>query len=226
MIGLSRQDRQRRRPSRELLGPDLQEEFLEPLLAAAKRADPDPGRDQPGQQVGRLLLGPAVGDLEPPRPERLASRRPAGSAADEPAEGVGSVPSRTSITRTPPPMIRSRTSSTVPLTTIRPRSMMATAVQNSVISARMCEEIRIVLPSAASRLQDVLQVDPPPRVDPAGRLVEQQDLRVGDQGLGQHHPLPHPPGEFGDHRAAASRAGRLAPGARRSPIGRSGFGIP
>ena len=97
-------------------------------------------------------------------------------------------------------MIRALTSSIRPLTTSRPRSMIATEVQNSFISARMCEEIRIVLPSAGQPLEDVLEVDPALRVDAAGRLVQEQHLRVGDQGLGQHQPLPHPARQLDDRR--------------------------
>jgi hypothetical protein len=47
------------------------------------------------------------------------------------------------------PITRVLTSSILPLTIICPRCMIATDVQNSCISVRMCEEIRIALPAAA-----------------------------------------------------------------------------
>ena len=95
-------------------------------------------------------------------------------------------------------MIRAFTSSIRPLTTSSPFSMIATDVQNSFISARMCEEIRIVFPSEASRLRMFLRSIRPLRIDAAGRLVEQQHLGFGNQRLGQHQPLPHAPRELDD----------------------------
>ena len=51
------------------------------------------------------------------------------------------------------PMIRRLTSSIRPPTTSRPRSMMATEVQNSFISARMCDEMSTAFPSAETLLR-------------------------------------------------------------------------
>src|SRR5262249_3902544 len=56
---------------------------------------------------------------------------------------------RTSTRSTVSPRIRALISSILPATTTRPRSMIATDVQNSDISVKMCEEISTVRPSAA-----------------------------------------------------------------------------
>src|SRR5208283_4525737 len=40
-------------------------------------------------------------------------------------------------------------------------------------------------------LEDVFQVDPALRVDPAGRLVQEQNLGDGNERLGQHQALSH-----------------------------------
>ena len=49
----------------------------------------------------------------------------------------------------------------------------------------------IVLPSRAQLAEQLAQLDPGARVEARGRLVEQQHLRVVDQGVGQAQPLLH-----------------------------------
>ena len=51
--------------------------------------------------------------------------------------------------------------------------------------------IRIVLPSDAQLAEELAQLDPGARIEARGRLVEQQDLRVVDEGVGQAEPLLH-----------------------------------
>ncbi len=58
------------------------------------------------------------------------------------------------------PMIRCWISAIVPLTTILPRSMIATDVQNSDISERMWEEISTRLLLGREPLHHILEVDP------------------------------------------------------------------
>ena len=207
------------------LAPTLRNSSSSPSLPRGERRDADPAPDERGEQVGRLRRGrPRSGTRRPCR----SSARPAPARRVGLDDARGTPPGRRAprSTRTPSPMTRALTSSILPLTTIRPRSMIATDVQNSDISARMCDEIRTVLPSAARRLEDVLEVDPPLRVDAAGRLVEDQDLRVGDQRLGQHQPLPHPPRQLDDHRRRASPSGRPGSSSRSIAAGRSARGMP
>ena len=51
--------------------------------------------------------------------------------------------------------------------------------------------IRIVLPSDAQLAKELAQLDPGARVQPGGGLVEQQDLRIVDERVGEAQPLLH-----------------------------------
>ena len=82
-------------------------------------------------------------------------------------------------------------SATRPWASTWPRSMIATEVHSSSSSGRMCDETRIVLPSAPQLAQELAQLDPGPRVEARGRLVEEQHLRVVDQRVGEAQPLLH-----------------------------------
>ena len=69
--------------------------------------------------------------------------------------------------------------------------MIATDVQNSSISVKMCDEIEHRPLLFSQPPQDVLEIDSPLGINTAGRLVQEQHLGVGHQRLGQHQPLPH-----------------------------------
>ena len=53
--------------------------------------------------------------------------------------------------------------------------------------------IRIVLPSVAQLAEELSKLDPGPRVQAGRGLVEEQDLRVVDEGVGEAQPLLHAP---------------------------------
>ena len=81
----------------------------------------------------------------------------------------------------------------------------------------MCDEKRIVRPSAAIERSSVHHVQPLARVHPVERLVEEQDRRVVDQRAGELGALAHP------LRVGADRAvGRLGQVDRGDRPGRRG----
>jgi hypothetical protein len=59
-------------------------------------------------------------------------------------------------------------------------------------SASTWLESRIVRPSLASRSQEVAQPADPLRIETVGRLVEDEDHRVADEGFRQAQALVHP----------------------------------
>ena len=77
--------------------------------------------------------------------------------------------------------------------------------------------------SVPMRRTSVEHLVAPGRVEPVGRLVEQQQLRVVDQRLGQLHPLLHAGGVAADRAVAllvqADVAQRLGGRARAPPCG-------
>ena len=58
------------------------------------------------------------------------------------------------------------------------------------------------MPSCPQLLQQRADLDPGPRVQAAGRLVQQQHLRIVQQHAGQAEPLGHAAGEAGDEGVA------------------------
>ena len=94
---------------------------------------------------------------------------------------ASAVRSTTQTTSTVPTRLRRTASSTVPLKISSPCSMMPILLHRSASSGRMCEEIRMVLPIRLQLLEQLADLDAGPRVQPAGRLVQQQHLRVVQQ---------------------------------------------
>ena len=129
----------------------------------------------------------------------MRSIAPARGSAPTTARNTSVSPS-TSTDSSVSPITRRLTSSIRPLTTTDPRSMIATDVQNSFISARMCDEIKTVFPSSPSRRRMFFKSIRPWGSTPLAGSSSKSDLRLGDQGLGQHQPLPHPPRQLDDHR--------------------------
>ena len=84
-------------------------------------------------------------------------------------------------------------SATRPWARTWPRSTIATLVHSSSSSGRMWLLMTIVLPSDAELAEQLAQLDPGARVEAGRRLVEQQDLRVVDQRVGQAQALLHAP---------------------------------
>ena len=91
-----------------------------------------------------------------------------------------------------------------------------------------CELSSTATPRDLQRQHDVADVDPAERVERAGRLVEDDELRPGDQGDGQPEPLLHALGEAADPvvravgQADERQARRAAPRpARRRPASRT-----
>ena len=76
-------------------------------------------------------------------------------------------------------------SATRPCASTWPRSTMATLVHSSSSSGRMWLLIRIVLPRARSSRRSSRSSTLALRVQPRGGFVEQQDLRVMDERVGQ-----------------------------------------
>ena len=93
-------------------------------------------------------------------------------------------------------------SSSVPQARSRPRVMMATRWQMRASSGRMWLVTISVLPRAARAEQQLPHLDPGRRVEPVGRLVEDEDRRVVQQGPGDGHPLLHPVAEALDVQVA------------------------
>ena len=94
------------------------------------------------------------------------------------------------------------TSTTAPLTSKTPCSMMPILLQMSASSGRMWLETRIVLPIAAQLLEQGAHLDAGARVEAAGRLVEQQHLRFVQQHAGQAEALRHAAREARDQGVA------------------------
>ena len=82
-------------------------------------------------------------------------------------------------------------SATRPSTLSSPWLMMATRSQTVSTSPSSWEEKKTVLPFLLQPLDDLAHLHAAQRVQAAGRLVEDQQVRVVDQGLGQSHPLLH-----------------------------------
>ena len=81
--------------------------------------------------------------------------------------------------------------STSPLKSSLPRSMMPILLQMSASSGRMWLRDQDRLAHVAQLLEQLAHLDAGPRVEAAGRLVEQQHLRVVQQHAGQAEPLRH-----------------------------------
>ena len=112
----------------------------------------------------------------------------------------------------------------------RPWSRMTTRSQTRSTSPIRCELSSTATPRALQRQHDVADVDPAERVQRAGRLVQDDELRPGDQRDGQPEPLLHALGEAADPVAGAvgqadQRQALALLGAghpRRRPAGRAG----
>ena len=84
-----------------------------------------------------------------------------------------------------------------PWATMAPLLMMTTPPHTMDTSGRMCvERMTVWLP--ASDLMRAADLGDLPGVEPDGRLVEDQDLGVVHDGLGQAHPLAVALGEGAD----------------------------
>ena len=75
--------------------------------------------------------------------------------------------------------------------TTRPRSTMATRSQTSSISLSRCELRKTATPSARRRANDVAHLAAADRVERRGRLVEQYQVGLGEDRLGQPDALGH-----------------------------------
>ena len=93
-------------------------------------------------------------------------------------------------------------SSTVPFQISLPRSMMPILLQMSASSGRMCDDTMIVLFILPELLDEFAHLDAGPRVEAAGRLVEQQHLRLVQQHAGQAEALRHAAAEARHQRVA------------------------
>ena len=82
--------------------------------------------------------------------------------------------------------------------------MIPIELQQSASSVKIWLEMRIVLP-IRELLEQGLDLDPRPRIEAAGRLVEDQHRRVVDQGFRQAEPLLHAPGQPVDEGFALAR---------------------
>ena len=110
--------------------------------------------------------------------------------------------------------------STVPLKISLPRSMMPILLQMSASSGRMCDDTMIVLLILPEFLEQFAHLDAGARVEAAGRLVEQQHLRVVQQHAGQAEPLRHAARQARDQGVAlvaeVDRSSTWSPFLRRS----------
>ena len=83
----------------------------------------------------------------------------------------------------------------------RPRSMTMMSSASRSASSRYCVVSSSVVPAVDERVEHLPQLGAGPRVEPGGRLVEEQHLRAGDErggeveaaahaaGVARHHPV-------------------------------------
>ncbi len=86
---------------------------------------------------------------------------------------------------------RRRSSAMVPSACSRPRCMMSTRSARCSSSPRAWEDEQHRRSAPAQRLHDLVEAEPERRVEPGGRLVEQQQARLAQQRLRQPQPLAH-----------------------------------
>ena len=166
---------------------------------------------------------------EPGRRRRMRYRRPARSsprarAARGRCSVVVSICSRRSAsasrgsselrTRTEPPT-RAVSCSSEDSTTSSPRLMISTWSTVCATSASTWLEIEHRPPVGGERAQEVAQPAHALRVEPVGRLVEDQQLRVAEQRRREPEPLPHPERVALDAALRRSRRARPAAAPRR-----------
>ena len=82
--------------------------------------------------------------------------------------------------------------------------MIAMRVHSSCTSLRMWELKRTVFPPLVQLLDDPLDLDPADRVEAGHRLVQQHQVGVVDERLGDAHPLQHPLGVLAQVRVGRS----------------------
>ena len=116
----------------------------------------------------------------------------------------------TSISIVPPPPSWVASSCSVPWATISPRWMTSRRSQVWLISDRMWLDSRIVC-SPRSAADDRAHLDDLHRVEAAGRLVEDEQLRLVHQRLGHADALPVAVRQAGDRAGRAPRASRSSP---------------
>ena len=139
--------------------------------------------------AGRLDRRARAGRASPPRPRAAGGRPPARRAAPAPSPGV---PGPTPAARSSRCVTSSRKSSpSGPTLSSRPPRSTATRSQSVSASERMWVENSTVLPRLAQVEDQVAHEAPSDRVEARHRLVEQNQLRVVDERLGEPSPLQH-----------------------------------
>ena len=137
---------------------------------------------------------------------RRGSRRsrPARSSAARPTS-----PGRLTVTTRLAAPDWSLSSSGVPSAMIRPWSTTTMWSASWSASSRYWVVRNKVVPSRDQVAQHAPELDPAARVEPGGRLVEEQHRRRGDQAGGEVEPAPHATGVVLDHLVA--RLGQREP---------------
>ena len=102
----------------------------------------------------------------------------------------------------------SRASATVPCQTTRPSRMMAMREHSSCTSLRMCELNMHRLAALVQALDDALHLDAADRVEARHRLVEEHELGIVDQRLGDADALQHALGVLAQVHVGGGLAGR------------------
>ncbi len=182
-----------RRPGAPVRRGDLEEQLLEVARGPGEASRPAGRRGRCRRAAGptrRRRRGSRARSCRPRGSRR--SRRP-GPAANRVAgrlEGLA-LEQQDRMRSTAPKRRRRSMSLTVPWARTWPRSTIATLVHSSSSSGRMWLLMRIVLPSDPQLAEQLAQLDPGARVEAGRRLVEEQDLRVVDEGVGEAQPLLH-----------------------------------
>ena len=188
---------------------DLEEALLERAVHRLEARHVDAGLDQ------RAV------ELAPPTPgARSVSRSPPSARA---ASSTSSTPASSSSARSTSRALDDQLGLLVarelgdrPAVTIRPPSMIAAASQVFSTSSSRCEERNTVRPSADERADHLAELEDAGGVEPVGRLVEDQQLGVGEQAAGDSEPLAHALRVARDLLVGALARGRRARSRRRS----------
>ena len=202
-----------------------------------------------GQLEEEALEAGALGRGEPAQHDAAGHRRAGddlGLGLDQPPIAVGGVQSpgrrcwsaassaaRSSASTIVPDSVSS--SSRVPCAWIRPSPMIIIRSATASTSASRCEESSTVPPRSANAAQQPAHPAHALRIEAVGGLVEDQDLRVAEQRVGEPEALAHaervladpPPGrrlveadELQQRRRRAAPARPSSARTRRAPRGR------
>ena len=152
-----------------------------PRAAAAVRRPRPPRPPLPAARRGRRAA--AGGSVPPPRP----AARPGSPRAARRAPALRASTS----TRKPPPSTWRPSSGTVPMSAMLPSLNSATRSQTLCTRSSRCDDSSTLTPRCLRSRMISSSSTRGLRIEAGGRLVEDRDLRVLHQDLGEPEPLAH-----------------------------------